>query len=249
MSDLKGKVSIVTGGAMGIGKEVCQVLARDGSDVVVADLEKELGEKTVQEVRKAGRQSFFIAVDVTRWDQVQAMAKEVLERFGKVDILINSAGILGPCVPVSEYGVEDWARVVDINLKGTFLCCKAVIASMIKQKSGRIINLASIAGKEGNPEMSAYSASKAGIISFTKSLAKEVANKNIVVNCVSPAVIETRFMDIMGEEQRRILLAKIPMGRFGKPAEVAALIRFLVSEECSFSTGQCYDICGGRAVY
>ena len=249
MDDLLGKLSIVTGSAMGIGKEVALRLARDGSDIAVVDVEKEGGQETVEKVRSMGRKSFFFEVDATRWDQVKAMVDGVLKHFSKVDILVNSAGILGPVVPLWEYPVEDWDRVMEINLKGTFLCCKAVIVPMLEQKSGRIVNIASIAGKEGNPMMNAYSTSKAAIIGFTKSLAKEVAQQNIMVNCISPAVIETRLVEQMGEEQRKILLAKIPMGRFGKTSEVAALAKFLVSEECTFSTGQCFNITGGRAVY
>lgn len=249
MEDLAGRVSIVTGGAMGIGREIALRLARDGSDIAVVDIEKEGGQETVEKVRSMGRQSLFFEVDATRWDQVKAMVDGVLKHFSKVDILVNSAGILGPVVPLWEYQVEDWDRVMEINLKGTFLCCKAVIVPMLEQKSGRIVNIASIAGKEGNPMMNAYSTSKAAIIGFTKSLAKEVAQQNIMVNCISPSVIETRIVEQMGEEQRKILLAKIPMGRFGKTSEVAALAKFLVSEECTFSTGQCFNISGGRAVY
>lgn len=249
MEDLAGKISIVTGGAMGIGREIALRLARDGSDIAVVDIEKEGAQKTVKEIHSMGRKSFFFEVDVTQWDQVKAMVDGVLKNFNKVDILVNSAGILGPIVPLWEYRVEDWDRVMEINLKGTFLCCKAVIAPMLEQKSGRIVNIASIAGKEGNPMMNAYSTSKAAVIGFTKSLAKEVAQQNIMVNCTSPAVIETRIVEEMGEEQREILLSKIPMGRFGNASEVAALVKFLVSDECTFSTGQCYDISGGRAVY
>ncbi len=249
MDDLLGKLSIVTGSAMGIGKEVALRLARDGSDVAVVDIENEGAQKTVEEIRAMGRKSLFFGVDVTRWDQVKAMVDEVLKNFKKVDILINNAGILGPVARVWEYRVEEWDRVMEINLKGTFLCCKAVIPPMLKQESGRIVNISSIAGKEGNANMSAYSTSKAAVIGFTKSLAKEVAQQNIIVNCISPALIETRILEEMGEAQRKILLSKIPVGRFGKTSEVAALVKFLVSDECSFSTGQCYDISGGRAVY
>jgi 3-oxoacyl-[acyl-carrier protein] reductase len=249
MDDLLGKISIVTGSAMGIGKEIALRLARDGSDIAVVDIEKELGLSTVKEIQSMGQKSLFFEVDVAQWDQVKAMVDEILRNFKKVDILVNNAGILGPVVPVWEYSVEDWDRVVETHLKGTFLCCKAVIPPMLKQKSGRIVNISSIAGKEGNANMSAYSASKAAIIAFTKSLAKEVAQQNIIVNCISPALIETRIVEEMGEEQRKILLSKIPMGRFGKPPEVSALVKFLVSEECTFSTGQCFDISGGRAVY
>lgn len=249
MDDLLGKISIVTGGAMGIGREIVLKLARDGSDVAIVDIEKEPAQEVVKEIQAMGRKSLFFEAHVARWDQVKAMVEGVLKDFKGVDILINNAGIVGPVVPVWEYGVEDWDRVMEINMKGIFLCCKAVMPFMLKQKSGRVVNIASIAGKEGNPRMSAYSSSKAAVIAFTKSLAKEVAQQNIVVNCITPALIETRMMEIMGSEQREFLLAKIPMGRFGKPSEVAALVRFLVSDECSFSTGQCYDISGGRAVY
>jgi 3-oxoacyl-[acyl-carrier protein] reductase len=249
MEDLAGKISVVTGGAMGIGREIALRLARDGSDIAVVDIEKELGQSTVKEIQSMGRKSLFFEVDVAQWDQVKAMVDEILRNFKKVDILVNNAGILGPVVPVWEYSVEDWDHVVETHLKGTFLCCKAVIPPMLKQKSGRIVNISSIAGKEGNANMSAYSTSKAAVIGFTKSLAKEVAQQNIIVNCISPALIETRIVEEMGEEQRKILASKIPIGRFGKTSEVAALVKFLVSEECSFSTGQCYDISGGRAVY
>jgi len=249
MEDLRGKISIVTGGAMGIGREIVLRLARDGSDIAVVDIEKEGGQETAKEVRSMGRKSLVFEVDVSQWDQVRDMVDGVLAQFNKVDILINCAGIVGPLVPLWEYSVEDWDRVMAINLRGTVLCCKAVIVPMLKQKSGRIVNMASIAGKDGNPMMNGYSTSKAAVIGFTKSLAKEVAQENIIVNCIAPTVVETRIADSLGEEQRQILFSKIPMGRFGKPSEVAALAKFLVSEECSFSTGQCFDISGGRAVY
>lgn len=249
MDDLSGKVSIVTGAAMGIGREIALRLARDGSDVVVVDIEKELAQEVVKKIQSGGRKSLFFETDVARWEQVKAMVDAVVGKFNRVDILINNAGIVGPVVPVWEYPVEEWDRVMEINMKGIFLCCKAVMPSMVKRKSGRIVNIASIAGKEGNPRMSAYSSSKAAVIAFTKSLAKEVAQQNIMVHCIAPALIETRMMEIMGSEQREFLLSKIPMGRFGNPSEVAALVRFLVSDECSFSTGHCYDISGGRAVY
>jgi NAD(P)-dependent dehydrogenase (short-subunit alcohol dehydrogenase family) len=249
MEDLRGKISIVTGGAMGIGREIALRLARDGSDIAVVDIEKEGGQETAKEVRSMGRKSLVFEVDVSQWDQVRDMVDGVLAQFNKVDILINCAGIVGPLVPLWEYSVEDWDRVMAINLRGTVLCCKAVIVPMLKQKSGRIVNMASIAGKDGNPMMNGYSTSKAAVIGFTKSLAKEVAQENIIVNCIAPTVVETRIAESLGEEQRQILFSKIPMGRFGKPSEVAALAKFLVSEECSFSTGQCFDISGGRAVY
>ena len=249
MEDLLGKTAVVTGSSMGIGKEIALRLAKDGSDVVIVDIEKELAEDVCEEIRSMGRKSLSFEVDVTRWDQVQAMADGVLSRLNRLDILVNNAGIVGPVAPVWQYRLEDWDRVMEINMKGTFLCCKAVIPSMLDQKTGRIVNIASISGKEGNPRMSAYSSSKAAVIAFTKALAKEVAQENIIVNCIAPALIETRMLDHMGEEQRAFLLSKIPMGRFGKLSEVAALVKFLVSEECGFTTGYCYDLSGGRAVY
>jgi 3-oxoacyl-[acyl-carrier protein] reductase len=249
MDDLAGKISVVTGAAMGIGREIALRLARDGSDVVICDIAKEPAREVVNQIQSKGRQSLFFEVDVARWEQVEAMVDAVLGKFKRVDILVNNAGIVGTVLPAWEYPVEDWDRVMEVNMKGIFLCCKAVVPSMLKRKSGRIVNMASIAGKEGNPRMSAYSSSKAAVIAFTKSLAKEVAQQNIVVHCVAPALIETRMMEIMGREQRDFLLSKVPMGRFGRPTEVAALVKFLVSDECSFSTGQCYDLSGGRAVY
>jgi 3-oxoacyl-[acyl-carrier protein] reductase len=249
MDDLLGKISIVTGSAMGIGREIALRLARDGSDVAVVDLEREAGQEVVEEIQSMGRQSLLFEVDVSRWDEVNGMVDEVLRNLNKVDILVNNAGIVGPVQPVWEYRVEDWDRVMDINITGTFLCCKAVLPSMLKRKGGRIVNIASISGKEGNPRMPAYSASKAAVIAFTKALAKEVVQQDILVHCVAPALIETRMVEIMGEEQKRVLLSKIPMGRFGKPSEVAAVVKFLVSDQCSFSTGHCYDLSGGRAVY
>jgi 3-oxoacyl-[acyl-carrier protein] reductase len=249
VEDLLGKTAVVTGSSMGIGKEIALRLAKDGSDVVIVDIEKELAEDVSEEIRSMGRKSLSFQVDVTRWDQVQAMVDGVLSRLDKLDILVNNAGIVGPVAPVWQYRIEDWDRVMEINMKGTFLCCKAAIPSMLDQKTGRIVNIASISGKEGNPRMSAYSSSKAAVIAFTKALAKEVAQENIIVNCIAPALIETRILEHMGEEQRAFLLSKIPMGRFGKLSEVAALVKFLVSEECGFATGYCYDLSGGRAVY
>lgn len=248
-ADLKGKVALVTGAAMGIGKAVAERLAKDGSDIVLVDLEKELMQETAKAIEDLGRRTLICEGDISDWDQVQGMVDRGVEVFGKIDILVNSAGILGPNVPVWEYAVEDWDRVIGVDLRGTFLMCKAVVGHMRKQKSGRIVNLSSIAGKEGNPMMCAYTAAKAGVIAFTRGLALEVVNDGIIANAIAPTVIEGRISKSFTKEQEEILYAKIPMARLGKTEEVANLVKFLVSDQCSFSTGACYDISGGRAVY
>jgi 3-oxoacyl-[acyl-carrier protein] reductase len=248
-NDLAGKVAIVTGAAMGLGRAVALRLAQDGSDIVLVDVDMKLMEEVAAEIRALGRKTLIHAVDISQWTQVKEMADNVIATFRRIDILVNSAGILGPTLPVWEYGVDDWDRVVAIDLKGTFLMCKAVIEQMRRQRSGRIVNFASIAGKDGNPNSCAYTASKAGVIAFTRGLALEVAQENIFVNSIAPTMIEGKMSASMTDEQRNMLFSKIPMRRFGKPDEVAALVKFLVSEECSFSTGACYDISGGRAVY
>jgi len=248
-SDLTGKVSIVTGAAMGLGKAVALRLAKDGSDIVLVDIDAKSMQEAAAEIQALGRKTLIHAVDIAQWNQVKEMADCVIRDFKKIDILVNAAGILGPTLPVWEYAVEDWDRVVNIDLKGTFLLCKAVIGQMRTQKSGRIVNFASIAGKDGNPNSCAYTASKAGVIGFTRGLALEVAQDGIIVNSIAPTMIEGKMAESMTDEQRNMLFAKIPMRRFGKPEEVASLVRFLVSDECSFSTGACYDISGGRAVY
>lgn len=248
-TDLTGKVSIVTGAAMGLGRTVALRMAQDGSDVVLVDLDVNLMQEVAEEIHAMGRKTLIHAVDISQWAQVKAMADNAIAVFKRIDILVNAAGILGPTLPVWEYAVEDWDRVVAIDLKGTFLLCKAVIEQMRKQKSGRIVNFASIAGKDGNPNSCAYTASKAGVIGFTRGLALEVAKEGIFVNSIAPTMIEGKMAESMTDEQRNMLFSKIPMGRFGRPNEVAALVRFLVSDDCSFSTGACYDISGGRAVY
>ncbi len=247
--DLAGKVSIITGAAMGLGRSVALRLAKDGSDIVLVDLDAGLMQEVAEEIRALGRKTLIHALDISQWAPVKEMADNVVAVFGKIDILVNCAGILGPTLPVWEYPEETWDRVVAIDLKGTFLLCKAVVSQMRRQKSGRIVNFASIAGKDGNPNSCAYTASKAAVIGFTRGLALEVAQENIFVNSIAPTMIEGKMAESMTDEQRNMLFSKIPMRRFGKPEEVAALVKFLVSEECSFSTGACYDISGGRAVY
>ena len=248
MSDLQGRVAVVTGAGRGIGKAIALRLASDGANIVIADIDLDAGESVAAEVQALGRQALAVGTDVSSKEQVQAMVEETLEQLGRVDILINNAGILGPTCPVVELQEEDWDRVLAINLKGAFLCSQAVVPHMITQGWGRIVSMSSVAGKEGNPGMAPYNVSKVGIIGFTRSLAHEIAKTGVTVNCVAPTMIETDLIDAVAPETLAMLLAKIPMGRIGKPYEVAALFSFLVSEEAAFITGQCYNLTGGRAV-
>jgi 3-oxoacyl-[acyl-carrier protein] reductase len=188
-------------------------------------------------------------VDVTSLAQTQAMAGAVIDRFGTIHILVNNAGIAGPNRSLVDVSEEEWDRVTAVNLKGVFLCCKAVLPVMLKNQYGRIVNVASIAGKEGNPNLAPYSATKAGVICLTKALAKEVCTQGIYVNCITPAVIDTPILRQVTQQQIDYMTSRIPMGRVGKPEEVAALIHFLASDDCSFTTGACVDISGGRATY
>jgi 3-oxoacyl-[acyl-carrier protein] reductase len=247
--DLLGKVAIVTGAGRGLGWAIAKRFAQDGAALVIAEVDKKLGEEKAAAIRSMGRESLSVCMDVTQWADVENMVKQVTAQFGQIDILVNNAGILGPYFPVMEYPEDIWDRVIAVHLKGTFLCCKGVLPVMKARKSGKIVNMASVAGKEGNANMAPYAAAKAGIIGLTKTLGKEVAPYNIYVNCVSPALIETDMAAEMTPEQRALLTSKIPMGRLGRPEEVAAVVKFLVSEEASFVTGQCYDISGGRSVY
>ena len=249
MSDLQGRVAIVTGAGRGIGKAIALRLAADGAHIVIPDIDPDAGKSTAAEVGALGRQALAVRTDVSSKGQVQAMVRATVEKFGRVDILINNAGILGPNRPVVEIEEEEWDGVLAINLKGAFLCSQAVIPPMVSQGWGRIVSMSSVAGKEGNPNMAPYNVSKIGIIGLTKSLGKELAKTGVTVNCVAPTMIETELIDNVSEETMKTLLAKIPMGRIGKPHEVAALMSFLVSEEAGFITGQCYNLTGGRAVY
>jgi NAD(P)-dependent dehydrogenase (short-subunit alcohol dehydrogenase family) len=247
--DLEGKVAIVTGAGRGLGWAIAERLVRDGAKLVIVEIDWASAQEKAAAVRQMKREAFAVKTDVSRWADVQDMVKQVMDRFGRIDILVNNAGILGPYFPVDEYPEEIWDRVMAVNLKGTFLCCKAVLPIMKKQGSGNIVNIASVAGKEGNAQMAPYSASKGAIMTLTKTLGKELAVANIRVNCVSPALLETDMAKAMTAEQRALLTSKIPMARLGKPEEVAAVVKFLVSDESSFVTGQCYDISGGRSVY
>src|SRR5271156_3056814 len=238
------KTAIVTGGAKGIGRAIAGRLAHDGFTVVVADADEPAAITAAAEL--AG---LAIGGDGSGSRAVQRMAATVLERDGSINVLVNNAGITGKAAPVQDYPDDEWRRVMAIDLDGVFYCTKAVLPSMLAKGSGRIINIASISGKEGNPNMPAYSTAKAGVIGFTKALGKEVATKGVYVNCITPAVIETDILKQLTAEAVNYMISKIPMGRVGQPGEVAALVSWLASEECSFSTGAVFDLSGGRATY
>jgi NAD(P)-dependent dehydrogenase (short-subunit alcohol dehydrogenase family) len=242
------KNAVVTGAARGIGKAIAARLLKDGLTVAIVDIDEAAAGKAAADLASLG-ESFPIAADITDTGSVRAMVDRILKQHSSIDVLVNNAGIGGRAAPVVDYPEQEWRRVLSVNLDAVFYCCKAVLPSMLARGSGRIINIASISGKEGNPNMSAYSSSKAGVIGFTKALAKEVATKGIYVNCITPAVIETELLTQLTDEAVNYMVAKIPMNRVGKPEEVAALAAWLASEECSFSTGAVFDISGGRATY
>ena len=242
----EGQVAIVTGGAQGIGGAVAAALARAGARVAVWDMDADMATKTAEAL---GNGAIAVAVNVGDWASVQAGFARTAQAFGRVDVLVNSAGIAGANAPVADYPVEEFERIVAINLTGTFLVNKVVVPMMEAQNYGRIVNIASVAGKEGNPNASAYSASKAGVIGFTKSLGKELAGKNIAVNCVTPAAAKTRIFDQMKQEHIDYMLSKIPRGRFLELEEAASMILWLASAENSFTTAGVFDLSGGRATY
>ncbi len=243
--ELIGQIAIVTGAATGIGAAIARRLAGAGAIVGIADLDLAGASDVAGSIEGA----FPLVVDITRSDEVNAAVSKTLAEHGRIDILVNNAGIAGKSAPAWEYSNDEFARVVDVNLNGTFYCCRAVIPHMRARGYGRIVNIASIAGKEGNPNMSAYSASKGAVIALTKSLAKEVATAGICINSITPAVIRTAILDQLSPEQIAYMTARIPMGRTGEPEEIAAVVHFLASADCSFVTGQCYDASGGRATY
>ena len=247
--DLKEKVAIVTGAGQGIGRGIALRLAEFGANVVLLDIRQDTIDEVAEEIRSKGVEVLSLQVDVTRSERLRHMARLVMAEFGQIDILVNNAGITGRTVPMVELNEQDWDQVMNLNLKGVFLCCQAVLGYMIERRYGKIVNVASIAGKEGNPTLVPYSVSKAGVICLTKALAKEVTDYQINVNCVSPAVIQTPILDGMASSTVEYMISKIPMGRVGKPEEVAAVVHFLASDDAGFVTGQCYDVSGGRATY
>ena len=242
--DLENKVAIVTGGAQGFGLSTVKRFLISGAKVIIWDKDKDFlnNLKIEGEVTK-------IETDVTSISSVESAAQSSIEKFGKIDILINNAGVAGPSYKTWEYPIEDWQQVLDIDLTGVFYCCKVIVPHMILNDYGRIVNIASIAGKEGNPNAMPYSAAKAGVIALTKSLGKELSDKNIAVNCVTPAAAKTRIFDQISQEHIDDMLSKIPRGRFLKVDELASMVSWLVSEENSYTTGAVFDLSGGRATY
>jgi NAD(P)-dependent dehydrogenase (short-subunit alcohol dehydrogenase family) len=231
--DLEGRVALIGGGAGGIGQAVRARFIASGASVITWDLSDKADDK----------------VDVTDEAAVAGGMATLISKFGRIDILVNAAGITGPDVPIEQYSLSGWRRTLDINLTSTFLCCKAAVPLMRARNAGRIVNLASIAGKEGNANMVGYSAAKGAVIAMTKALGKELANTEVRVNAIAPAVIETDLVKQMTEATLKTVVAKIPLGRMGRPEEVAAMVAWLSSDECSFSTGATFDLSGGRATY
>jgi 2-dehydro-3-deoxy-L-rhamnonate dehydrogenase (NAD+) len=246
--DLNGRVAAVTGGAQGIGRAIVERLLASRATVAVWDRDLELASQTCAELSGSGP-IMPVACDIRVLAAVEHAHDATLEAFGRLDVLVNNAGIAGPNMTTWEYPIEAWADVLQVNLTGTFHCCRAVVPCMIAQNYGRIVNVASIAGKEGNPNAGAYSASKAGVIALTKSLGKELAGYDITVNCVTPAAARTALFSQMTQQHIDFMLAKIPKGRFVGVEEIAALVAFCSSAECSFTTGSVFDISGGRATY
>jgi len=244
--DLKNRAAVVTGGAAGIGLAIAQRLAASGARLSLWDRDEKA---LAAAARSLGADTHTVRVDVSDETDVGLARDESIRALGRIDALVCSAGITGPNTTTWEYPVEAWKQVLDVNLTGVFLCNRALVPHLQANGYGRIVNIASIAGKEGNPNASAYSASKAGVVSLTKSLGKELARTGIRVNCVTPAAVKTGMFTQMTQAHIDFMLSKIPMGRFGEVGEIAALVAWLCTEECSFSTGAVFDLSGGRAVY
>lgn len=240
------RVAIVTGAARGIGLAIARRLYADGVRVALADLNSA---EARRQAAALGERALGVEANVADPTSAEGMAETVADRWGRIDILVNNAGILGPTVPLVEYQLEDWRAILATNLDALFYTCRAVLPHMLRRGWGRIVNIASIAGKEGNPGMVAYSSSKAGVIGFTKALSKELATSGVLVNCITPAIIDTDMTRPLPPEARQYVLSRVPMNRVGRPEEIAAMAAWLCSEECSFSTGAVFDVSGGRASY
>lgn len=244
--DLEGRCAIVTGGASGLGLAITLRLVQSGAKVSIWDVD---AQKMAEVASSLGKQVQVDLVDVSQIDQVEAAFARTLGAFGRVDALVCSAGIAGPTAPTWEYSVRDWIRVNEVNMNGVFFCCRTVVPHMIQNGYGRVVNMASVAGKEGNANSSGYSASKAAVIGFTKALARETIRSGVIVNSVAPAAVRTAIFDQLTQQHIDAALSKIPMGRFGTPEEIAALVAWACTEECSFTSGAAFDLSGGRATY
>ncbi len=244
--DFNGRHAVVTGGATGLGFAIAQRLLASGGSVTLWDRDMAAAERAAREL---GAKASAVQLDVARHESVQAALKATLVHSARIDALVNSAGITGPNGKVWDYPIDAWREVMDINLNGLFYCCREIVPVMQAAGYGRIVNIASVAGKEGNPNASAYSASKAAVIALTKSLGKELADTGVRVNCVTPAAVKTGMFAQMTEQHIQFMLSKIPMGRFGTPDEIAAMVCWLCTEDCSFTTGGVFDLSGGRSTY
>ena len=245
--NLENRVAIVTGGAQGFGYAITERFIKSGAKVIIWDIDEDEAKKALEKI--SSKNLSYQIVDVSNFDLINNNILETEKKYGKIDIFINNAGMAGLNATVAKYPIEEWNKVINLNLNSVFYCCKAIVPFMEKNNYGRIVNIASIAGKEGNPNACAYSTSKAGVIGLTKSLGKELAAKNIAVNCVTPAAAKTRIFDQMTEEHINYMLSKIPRNRFAKVDELASLVCWLASEENSFSTAAVFDLSGGRATY
>jgi 3-oxoacyl-[acyl-carrier protein] reductase len=240
-----GRVAVITGGASGLGREAARRIVAEGGKAILWDIDPEWLDEAVKEVGA----SLALAFDVTEHAAVERAARESQDAFGRIDVLVNSAGITGATAAVEDYPIDSWLSVIDVNLNGLFYCCRAVVPHMLARSYGRIVNVASVAGKEGNPNASAYSASKAAVIGFTKSLGKELAMRGVIANAVTPATFESPILQQLPQSQVDYMRSKIPMGRLGDVRETAAMVCFMASEECSFTTGSTFDTSGGRTTF